>query len=1481
MRTFHGAPLPNPPATGWGNLADLVFRPTPAGSESDALLLGTLGSRPLDVSLGRFRWAVLALADRFESAGLRHGDTVCLARLPRTSEAVAGVAYAALTCAGIRVLMPMYLEKEALGDWLRISGARAVLWGAREVVEHGTREDVASLRELERECTDMGRPTLCLWDDLGVSGLLEAAGDEGSPWADDARVLPLLGNTGPETECLILTTSGTSGRSKLVRYRQEAFLRSCASWEAAGLFRPEALGGRALCLLLAHSMGIRAFWNAVATRQPLCLIPPEWFLEHPERVASLLEHMRPEHVTGGPAVFRTLLEFVRFFPHLKTSLTRHLRCAVSSGAPFDDVMGVRWEGALGVRLENAFGTTETQQILSTLVPGPFTRGLGNPLPGVELRLRPLRANGSSGPYRLQVRSPFGCSGAVGEGDVEPFADPAWYDTGDLVALSRNGLHYVGREEEDFIKDGFGVKLPRALLQRRYAGLGEPVEHLELFPIRDEPGLAALVFVDPGAPNPGATLVPDASAGTTGRVGALLEARQERLRAELDDMEIRHLTVTRFACVATPAPRTAKGNVSLTEVMRQHADTIRDLTDPWVRRPGLVQLDPERRHQPDTVRLVRPLLGELLRAARLDKQYERGLGDRLYYNERGEEHEVVDFVGGFGCNLLGHRHPDVLDAARRFLDSDRAFLCDQGSAREHEGELARRLALAVSRETGGSYVVRFGSTGAEAVEMAIAHAFMEQRERVRCFVRDQKMRFGDRYPQRVVEIVHRAEEWLRSSRPLVLTLTGGFHGHTLGARSLLGHASRHALFRPLMGLEQIQLPADGQIDLEALVAGTEACLPALTVIGDAVVESEIRVSPIMAAIAEPILGEGGIILADPRLLRRLGRFAFPLILDEIQSGLGRTGRFLASAGVPGHYYLFAKALGGGVAKISALLIDRGRYLPRFDRHYSSTFSGDGFSCAVASRVLDVIERDDVPARAASRGEALRERLEEVGRAHPGVIRGVRGRGLMLGLELDPASVDGSFLLRMVAEREHLGLLAAAYLLNRHGVRVLPTLSAPNTLRLEPSAYVDEAAITQLVTGLAGFCEAVRRLDTYELVSFLVEEELGIGGPIPRERAMPVFSSRIEAPAPGAVRVAFLNHFTSPEREIAFAEPGLRRLPTSARGALFHRTAALMDLHHTVAFARNLFGGRIWFASLVLPVDAAMLERMHRSGERLKIIERIQEALDRAASMGCTVAGLGAYTSVVTDNGTSVMAPAGIRLTTGNALTAAIGLRRVLRICGRRRVDPGATETHLAIVGATGNIGSMLARGFLSGSRPFRRLTLLGRNPERLEGLRDALLQEWGRDRLLARRGDRLHITVSTDPRSLQRCNVIVSAASTSELVIGAQHLAPAGPVLVADLSVPGVLSADVHALTHVRIVPLAGTITLPGAPDFAMSPGISAGTAYGCAAEAMLIALEPEATAGLQLTGPGDVRSVRLLDRLAEENGMLSRFSGPARAKATV
>ena len=163
---------------------------------------------------------------------------------------------------------------------------------------------------------------------------------------------------------------------------------------------------------------------------------------------------------------------------------------------------------------------------------------------------------------------------------------------------------------------------------------------------------------------------------------------------------------------------------------------------------------------------------------------------------------------------------------------------------------------------------------------------------------------------------------------------------------------------------------------------------------------------------------------------------------------------------------------------------------------------------------------------------------------------------------------------------------------------------------------------------------------------------------------------------------------------------------------------MDLEPSVLFARNLFGGRIWFASILLPASAADFEELHRSGLVDLAVRRIQEALVMGRDLGCTVGGLGAYTSIVTDNGLMLQPPAGMKLSTGNAFTAAVGVHRVLRLCRRRGIDPGARDSCLGVLGASANTAPVRNR-MVTGASPFRRMVLVGRREERLRALADSI------------------------------------------------------------------------------------------------------------------------------------------------------------------
>ncbi|MCC6524977.1 MAG: aminotransferase class III-fold pyridoxal phosphate-dependent enzyme [Polyangiaceae bacterium] len=1448
-----GAPLCLATASRYANFAAAIFAPR-AGSDATPLLLGCLSApelQPLSLSLRQARHLVLHLARELERRGIEPGDTVALLRLPRTCETLTALAYLALSAYGARVLFPMCLEPAALAGWLRASGAKLVLASLHEVERIVRHEgDVATARAVRDAAAASGVPLVCLYRELG---LVERLGDEpdASPSCDDPLVARMLAVSTLASECALLTTSGTNGAAKLVRFRQGAFLRSAASWEQAGFFRQEALGGAGLTLLLGHSMGLRALWNAVWTGAPLCLVTPEWFLEYPERVRSLLAAMSPTHVTGGPAVFETLLALARRYPDLKASCFPKLRCLVSSGTAYDQAIARRVEATFGLPLHNALGLTETMQVACTLA-GGAPPALGLPLPGVRLRLVGDPALPADA-RRLLVASPFQSDGYLGEAPAGE-----WLDTGDVVSRTPDGgLSYLGRAAVDFLNDAVGVKIARSRLEALY-GRARAGWHVEFHALRTEPGVAALVFVG-GPSDDGDPLVTDPA--LLGAIQSFFEERMERMQGECEAHELRHLAVARFAAVRGAPPRTAKGTARHGAIAETHARLLATLTGRPRRARGIVRMNLERTLASAAVRLTSPKRGELLRLFALDKRFVRGRGDRLYYAAPEGEREVVDFVGGFGGNLLGHAHPALAEVVAAYAAPDAVCISDQGAERVEQGELARQLARVVGACTERAWIVRLGSTGSEAVEMALAHAVLEREEALRRLCAEQRRRFGGRFPERVRAVIAAAERIVRETPPQVLALEGAFHGYSLGARAVLGREADRAPFASLHGLETIFVSVEGSGDVAAIVARARLDVPILAEENGEVVDAVACFSRIIAAIAEPIQGEGGMRVVPPARLGELAGHGFPLILDEIQCGLGRSGRLLASEGVPGDYYLFGKALGGGVAKVSALLVERRRYVPRFDELYAGTFAGDPLSSAAASRVLAVIAADDVPRRAAERGAALRRALERVRARHPQVLRDVRGEGLMLAFELDRRAVAGSFALRAIAAEDCLGALCAAYLLNERRVRVLPSLSAPDVLRLEPSAYVDDGAIAELCGGLDAFCRAVRAGDVASLVTFLVGDEAALAPDAPA--GLPRWRSTLEPPAEGAVRVAFVSHFVVPERELAGAEPSLQALPLAARRALYERLGALCDKGPILGFARNLFGGRVWFLSIVMAVDAATLEELHGNDDREHMTARIQRAVELAAAHGCTTVALGGYTSILARNGEAILPPRNVRITSGNTFTCTVAMRRLREACHARGIDPAAPTTCVGVVGATGNIGSSFARCLASGPAPFGKLLLVSPRREALEVLRQELVA--------AHPG--CAVEVATELAPLRACNAIAIAVGTNEPLLYPEHLAATGDVVIADVSVPGVVSAAARARPGVHQIAEAGLCAVPGAPDFVLSLHTPEGTAFCCAAELMLLGLEPARTAGRSFTGDVAPENMRLLEALATEHGFFSQVSG--------
>ncbi|WP_027717906.1 acetylornithine transaminase [Desulfovirgula thermocuniculi] len=348
---------------------------------------------------------------------------------------------------------------------------------------------------------------------------------------------------------------------------------------------------------------------------------------------------------------------------------------------------------------------------------------------------------------------------------------------------------------------------------------------------------------------------------------------------------------------------------------------------------------------------------------------RGEGARVW---DAEGREYLDFVGGIAVCSLGHCHPAVVKA-----------ICEQASRLMHVSNLyyiepqARLARLLVENSCGDK--VFFCNSGAEAVEAAIKLARKYG-----------KLRGG---PQK-----HH-----------IVTAERSFHGRTMGAVTATGQAKYREPFDPLVpGFSYVPFN-----DVEALsrAVGPHTC----------------------AVILEPVQGEGGVRAATREFLaaaRELcDRYDALLIFDEVQCGLGRTGKLFAYEhyGVEPDAFTLAKALGGGFP-IGALVVkERAAIFAPGD--HASTFGGNPLACAAALAAVESIIGEGLVENAARVGEYFKERLVDLSRRF-NLVREVRGLGLMLGMEL---AVEGKAVVAGCQER---GLLINC--VDNHVLRFLPPL-----------------------------------------------------------------------------------------------------------------------------------------------------------------------------------------------------------------------------------------------------------------------------------------------------------------------------------------------------------------------------------------------------------------------------------------------------------
>ncbi len=541
------------------NIAELLFSPLPQRDEQSLIILSHVDDTYIEVSLERLRYVLSSLYEEFQRKNIQPGDTVLLATLSVNTELYTVLLLAGLVSYGARVFFPMFMETTELDNWIQKTDCSTVIFPEKEILGlFGYERQKKVIRDIR---TIAERQNLAVYDTSEDFHLFTSLTTQmpKQDYLKNTFVSSCIHGTSIITECMIFTTSGTSGRSKLVLYEQGAFLRNCNCWQASGLYQKEKLGGRSFLDIMTHTVSIRALCNAFWTGCPVCIVRTDWIKQKPQKIFPILVKMKPQIMTLGPAAFKVILELTALAPEIKELAFSELRTVVSTGAPYSVTIAEEMKKQLGLPLHNAYGLTETQQVLTTLLSDsvpkdPCWIDLGKPLAGVSIGLKKY----DNDLFSLYVSSPFGHKKVLNEqtGSLNEF-----FCSGDIVKYrTSDGLTYVGREKKDFIKSGYGAKVPISYLQEYYKQLYQEVNHIEYMAFETfnfSLGIAALLFIsDTRLPSGRIT-----DRKTIQKYYHLIKKINRALLQRLEPFEYEQRAIARFLLVNNPVDYTHKDMVS--------------------------------------------------------------------------------------------------------------------------------------------------------------------------------------------------------------------------------------------------------------------------------------------------------------------------------------------------------------------------------------------------------------------------------------------------------------------------------------------------------------------------------------------------------------------------------------------------------------------------------------------------------------------------------------------------------------------------------------------------------------------------------------------------------------------------------------------------------------------------------------------------------------------------------------------------------
>lgn len=368
---------------------------------------------------------------------------------------------------------------------------------------------------------------------------------------------------------------------------------------------------------------------------------------------------------------------------------------------------------------------------------------------------------------------------------------------------------------------------------------------------------------------------------------------------------------------------------------------------------------------------------------------------IFYDNLGREY--IDCLGGFGVYNMGIRHPKIVKAVQAQLQ--RNPLASQELLDPLRGALSKLLASITPGRLQYSFLI---NNGTDAVEGA--------------------MKLARGY----------------TKRDGFISSLGAFHGKSLGSLSLMGKLRYRKLFEPLLAdVYFIEYGDADELEFE--------------------LEKAHKVGwQVAAVVLEPVQGEAGAIVPPddfwPRARQICDHYGVLLVADEVQTGMGRTGKLFAVEhwGVEPDIMCLGKALGGGVVPLAAF-IAKPQYwsiLERDSQLHSTTTGGNPLACAAGIAAIQVTLEEDLPAQAARKGAYMITEMRRMQQRYPDIIHAVRGKGLLIGVQFCSAELGWAVVSRLF----------------RKGVLVSGTMSNSETVRFEPALNIPDSLVDEILNRL---------------------------------------------------------------------------------------------------------------------------------------------------------------------------------------------------------------------------------------------------------------------------------------------------------------------------------------------------------------------------------------------------------------------------------